>query len=471
MLATLGAIARIVLDQWVTNERPFPLVQVQASLLEEPEPGFAFNQLFRSPNAMWGLGTVIAIDLLVCLNTYSPKHFPTFPLKYDFTGIFSEEPLSFLRLRLKKSGISFIVVGVTFFMRSRALSVSGRRFIILNLVDVQQACGKVKCPWRLAGPASGRCIASWPVSSGSAVVTGSASSKAPSASAPVAALPQFWVAIGGVAVMLGWLCFVGVQPWMAGVIVLFIIASHLIVARVVAETGLPLYRTGLATSSVHQSADDLVQARDIYFASVFNILGPMDRESLMTFATTGLAICKRLGAPAKRLGWAMIIALSWACSPRLSLRSIANILSDSRVCRSVPRSQLHRGRAIPSRIWPPGSISSSTDASPQAYSTAEHITIGFGVTVLLEVASLRYASWPFLPVGYVASYGSNVENAWFSIFVGWLCQVLIVRFGGASLFQKAKPFFIGSSSAKASPPASGSSSTPSSSPMAARLRV
>jgi hypothetical protein len=81
--------------------------------------------------------------------------------------------------------------------------------------------------------------------------------------------------------------------------------------------------------------------------------------------------------------------------------------------------------------------------APKQYSTAEHISLGFGVTVLLEVASLRYASWPFLPVGYVASYGSNVENAWFSIFVGWLCQVLIVRFGGASLFQKAKPFFIG----------------------------
>ena len=70
--------------------------------------------------------------------------------------------------------------------------------------------------------------------------------------------------------------------------------------------------------------------------------------------------------------------------------------------------------------------------------------IGFGTTVLLEIAALRYASWPLLPVGYIAGgHGAFVENAWFSIFIGWCAQVLIVRFGGASLFQKARPFFVG----------------------------
>ncbi|HSV15599.1 MAG TPA: DUF6784 domain-containing protein [Tepidisphaeraceae bacterium] len=80
---------------------------------------------------------------------------------------------------------------------------------------------------------------------------------------------------------------------------------------------------------------------------------------------------------------------------------------------------------------------------PKQHNPYFHLGLGFVATVLLQVASLRWAAWPLLPVGYVASYGAFVENAWFSIFVGWLAQVLIVRFGGASLFQKAKPFFIG----------------------------
>jgi hypothetical protein len=46
-------------------------------------------------------------------------------------------------------------------------------------------------------------------------------------------------------------------------------------------------------------------------------------------------------------------------------------------------------------------------------------------------------------VGYVAGYGAFIGNAWFSIFVGWIAKVLIVRFGGARLFQDARPFFVG----------------------------
>ena len=49
------------------------------------------------------------------------------------------------------------------------------------------------------------------------------------------------------------------------------------------------------------------------------------------------------------------------------------------------------------------------------------------------MAALRWASWPLLPVGVVTAFGNPIGNAWFSIFVGWLAKVLIVRFGGARL--------------------------------------
>jgi len=71
------------------------------------------------------------------------------------------------------------------------------------------------------------------------------------------------------------------------------------------------------------------------------------------------------------------------------------------------------------------------------------MSIGFGVTCFLEFAALRWAGWPLLPVGYVACYGAFIGNAWFSIFVGWLAQLVVVRLGGASLFQKLRPLFIG----------------------------
>jgi len=59
MLATLTATARLVIEQWLANERlPFPLVQVHSALIESPPPGRALNDMFRSPVLWIGLCTV-----------------------------------------------------------------------------------------------------------------------------------------------------------------------------------------------------------------------------------------------------------------------------------------------------------------------------------------------------------------------------------------------------------------------------
>jgi hypothetical protein len=48
-----------------------------------------------------------------------------------------------------------------------------------------------------------------------------------------------------------------------------------------------------------------------------------------------------------------------------------------------------------------------------------------------------------MPVGYIVSMTWHAQIAWFSIFIGWLCKVLIVKYGGPRMFQAARPFFIG----------------------------
>ena len=147
MMATLVAIGRLILEQWMTNERlPMPLVQVQAALIEPPERGFALNRLFRTP-ALWiAMGGVFAILMLSCLNTYFPRYFPTIPLKYDFRGILSEEPLSFLRDNVKQAAVSFTVIGVTFFIRSRAAFSMWAAYLFMNLIDVQQGMRQGEIP-------------------------------------------------------------------------------------------------------------------------------------------------------------------------------------------------------------------------------------------------------------------------------------------------------------------------------------
>ena len=48
-----------------------------------------------------------------------------------------------------------------------------------------------------------------------------------------------------------------------------------------------------------------------------------------------------------------------------------------------------------------------------------------------------------LPVGFVTSYGAFIQNVWFSIFLGWLVKMLLLKYGGAKLYQSARPLFVG----------------------------
>lgn len=68
---------------------------------------------------------------------------------------------------------------------------------------------------------------------------------------------------------------------------------------------------------------------------------------------------------------------------------------------------------------------------------------GFGITAVLGYLRLRWTFWPLHPVGFLMLPTTPARVLWFSIFLGWLCKVIIVRFGGATLYQKAAPFFLG----------------------------
>ena len=453
MIATLVSIGRLILEQWMTNERlPMPLVQVQAALLESPEPGFALNKLFRTPMLWIALGGVFAILMLSCLNTYFPRYFPTIPLKYDFRGILSEEPLVYLRDTLKQAAVSFTVIGVTFFIRSRAAFSLWAAYLLCNLVDVQQGMRQGEIPvgiWQ--DQHLGACVAfvgamAWIGRLHWARVLRNAFRRG--GERPYKS--TFWIAVAGTIVMVAWLLVVGVRPWMAAMIVGFIIVAHVIVSRVVAETGLPFYRTTIATHQVYTNMPaGLFSSRDVYFASVFNVLGPVTtRDSVMTFAQHGLGVAVTAGVDEKRqrglgrvMAWALAVGFLFAAVTTVWCQySYPTPASDeARPARNYFGAEYVPQRDVRNRV----NDHSRGTFPGKGYNPAAQVATGFGITAVLQFLSLRFAGWPLLPVGYVVSYGSFIGNAWFSIFLGWLAQRIVVRLGGAKLFERARPFFIG----------------------------
>ena len=78
-----------------------------------------------------------------------------------------------------------------------------------------------------------------------------------------------------------------------------------------------------------------------------------------------------------------------------------------------------------------------------AHSTLKHWLAGFGITAVLGFLRLHFTWWPLHPIGYLMIGTYPGAHLWFSIMIGWLAKVAIVRFGGAKLYVAAKPFFLG----------------------------
>jgi hypothetical protein len=98
---------------------------------------------------------------------------------------------------------------------------------------------------------------------------------------------------------------------------------------------------------------------------------------------------------------------------------------------------LPRGKLV---MWP---VSYDKGQYSLKHDPLSHIGFGFGVTGLLAFLRLRYSWWPLHPIGFLMIGTFPGAHLWLSVFIGWLAKSLIVRFGGPSMYLRAKPFFLG----------------------------
>lgn len=69
--------------------------------------------------------------------------------------------------------------------------------------------------------------------------------------------------------------------------------------------------------------------------------------------------------------------------------------------------------------------------------------IGAAFTIFLQFMRMRFLWFPLHPLGFAFSTIMMTNALWFSIFIAWLVKFLILRYGGASVYEKGKMFFIG----------------------------
>lgn len=457
MIAML-AMAVMIVPQWARNERlPFPIAQIQAAIIEPPAAGRWFNGLFANRLFWIGLGAVFIIHNVNALAPHLPTHIPAIPLTYNLSAIFSERPWVFLHGGIKSATLYFTFIGIAYFVRTRVAFSLWATFLLVDLYRVQLRSFGSELP----GPATefqhlGACIAFacgmlWIGRRHFAAIAHDLLRPGRPAQHPDGSyrLPSILFLLACL-VMLAWLIVVGMQPLLAAAVVVLIVLAQLVITRFVAETGVPFFRFyGSNAHLLTLLPTGAVGARDAVIAGLLSPMGALStRESLTPMAAHALRVEEELNPQRPRyrvivaaMAWALAVGLATGCFSTLRMYyTHATPLTTEGVQIINPQGLEERPRV--DLLEPVKRAASST--SPQVgYSPLGHLATGIGVTAVLQILTLRYSAWPLMPVGYVACFTWYMGEAWYSLMMGWALKTLLLRFGGASLFQSARPLFIG----------------------------
>jgi hypothetical protein len=70
---------------------------------------------------------------------------------------------------------------------------------------------------------------------------------------------------------------------------------------------------------------------------------------------------------------------------------------------------------------------------------------GIGAAVMWALVFLRhrFAWWPIHYIGFAVGDTWVMGRAWWSVFIGWLAKLVIMKAGGANMYRRYMPIFLG----------------------------
>jgi hypothetical protein len=76
---------------------------------------------------------------------------------------------------------------------------------------------------------------------------------------------------------------------------------------------------------------------------------------------------------------------------------------------------------------------------------SEFVTMAIGAATMWGILFMHrtFLWWPFHPIGYLMGASWPMINFWFPILVGWLVKSVVLRYGGAKLYRRLIPGFLG----------------------------
>ena len=446
MYVAMVSTAVILRRQWMDRERlSYPLVQTAQEIIRGEDESRIVNPFFKS-KAMWaGASIPIIVGLFTGLN----KHLGAWPV---ITTAWSFPVYGGQMINMT---LSFAVLGFSYLIGPDiAMGIWG--FALLNKVEnmifVSQGVSKQQEVW--------------------AVLVSELTNYQGLGALIVFVLLGLWVArehlaqvarkflgltsklnddneimsyraavtglLSGVVVMVAWFVYLGTPVWASTVFIALAFTIFIGLSRVVAESGIPAIISPMVAPDfmIYGLGSTLLGTQAIANFSVSYIFATDIRVFLMGVCANGLKLVEGMTKKARRyVFWAIMIAIVVGLAG-----SLYTIMEAS-----------YRDGGINSAGWffkdMPNIIYKTAEAG-LAPSGVNWTGMGFmslgGIGMLaLTWLRQRFLWWPLHPIGFPIMGSWIVDWMWFSVFLAWLIKVVILRYGGADLFNRSRIFFLG----------------------------
>ena len=462
-------LSLVVRLQWTENERlAFPLANVYQSLIEAPAPGYALNTLFRSAGFWIAAGAVFCVHGLNALHANNPN-VPQVPLTYDLTDLMADPPWVFTAPGLKTATISFSMIGIAFFVQSKTAFSVWAFFVFWQITEM--ILGTAEVPFtesmRQDQTFGGLLVFAavllyvgrrhwWMVLRhmvGRVRPNETAGKYLPHAASG-------WLTAGCFVGVVGWLRAVGVSLMTGTGLTLALVLMFMTVARVLAETGLIFVQLnwfplrGMEYGVLVPTTPHYASSTSFFFSGWLSELFYDLRESLAGFFTTGLRGVDEAVPPdpPRRFGVGLLAAValalgvgyvvSWTSMLKAEYAYAATTSASAQMVNWKGVDYLPRAFPLDSSVaYQARNV--PREGNDWLHRPLTNIGIGAAVVGVCSVLRLMLSWWPLHPAAFVILYSYSTTKVWFSIFLGWLAKLIVLRLGGASLLRRGRSVFIG----------------------------
>ncbi|MXY82316.1 MAG: hypothetical protein F4Y91_09690, partial [Gemmatimonadetes bacterium] len=439
---SLICLMNILRRQWVDNERlAYPLAQVPLAMVQGADES-RVAPFFRQRLVWLGLAIPFVLGSLDTLNHY----FPSVPAPVLGTQLSLLQQMVVLRLN-----VNFLMLGFAYLIGVQ-LSFSLWVFYLIHALQ-EGVLGELHLQhtaevgaWSDAGMGHqmiGACAALVAYSLWTARAHLTEVGRRflrPKRDEGEMASYRFSVVglVLGTAGMVLWLWQSGLPMWIAALVVVVALGLLVALTRIIAEAGTPTITSGMIPAGFTVSAVGVpALGAPGVVALGYTLVWVGD---LLVFMTAPLANSLRLGSELagdrRRLLWglaaAMLISLMLSTWYTLHLAYTHGAVN------------LHR-QYFSTFATEPSKFAAQQLLHPTGPDAIGWLWTGGGALLMSTLIGARnhWAWWPLHPLGFAASMAWVMDHIWFSIFLAWFVKTLVLRFGGAALYQKTVPFFLG----------------------------